>query len=185
MTASPHPKFKPEVRFKDKREDDKSQNMKLMFWLLLLVVVSAIGYFVVNASKYDEVVISDPDGNPILTPEREEELYRRQMKNSEGAEQYVLVTTTPGLRECYLCPTGSVWLEAGEIAKVGISTNGQSRYSIEYYMKHRVYYLMEYRGDLATAKNREIVRLGSYPLLPENQKREYKLLYPPLNSKLD
>lgn len=80
---------------------------------------------------------------------------------------------------------GIIWLGANEIAKIGVSTNGKSRYSIEYYELHGVSYWMEYRGDLTTAKNREIARLGSYPLLPENQKREFKLVYPPLNSKLD
>lgn len=155
-----------------------------IFWLLL-IVSALVGYLAYSSTGYDEAITTDPEGNPVLTPGRQAEIARRKKKNSEEAEQYILVAVAPGYRECYLCPEGKVWLETGEIAKIGVSTNGQSRYSIEYYERHGVNYIMEYRGDLTTAKNREITRLGSYPLLPENQKRRYKLLYPPLNSKFD
>lgn len=153
-------------------------------WLFLLILCLA-GYLVYNYSRYEEVVAADPDGAPALTPEREAEIARRQKKNAEEAEQYVLRAIGPGYRECYLCPEGKAWLETGEIAKIGVSTDGEDRYSLKFYEKHGVYYDMEYRGNLAIAKNREIARLGGYPLLPENQKRERKLLYPPLNTKLD
>lgn len=153
-------------------------------WLFLLILCLA-GYLVYNYSRYEEVVTADPGGSPTLTPEREAEIARRQKKNAEEAEQYVLRAVGPGYRECYLCPEGKAWLETDEIAKIGVSTDGQSRYSSEYYIRHGVKYVMEYRGDVTTAKNREIARLGGYPLLPENQKRERKLLYPPLNTKLD
>lgn len=165
-------------------QKNRSRNKRPLFWLLLLCVVF-VGFLIFASLGYDDVMTSDPDGNPILKLERQEEIDRRQRKNREGAEQYVLRAIAPGYRECYLCPGKKVWLEANEIAKIGISTNGQGRYSLAYYKKHGVYYVMEYRGDLTTAKNWEVARLGSYPLLPENQKRENKLLYPPLNSKLD
>lgn len=183
MTASHHSNSIFNIQF-DPGRNNKSQNNRSLFWLLLFCAVF-IGYLVYGSLGYDDVVTSDPDGNPILVPERQAEIERRQRKNSEGAEQYVLRAIAPGYRECYLCPAGKVWLEVNEIAKIGITTDGQSRYSIAYYEKHRVYYVMEYRGDLTSAKNREVARLGAYPLLPENQKRERKLVYPPLNSKLD
>ena len=154
------------------------------FWLFLLILGLA-GGLVYNYSSYEEVVHTNPDGNPALTPERQAEIAGRQKKNAEEAEQYILIAVDPGYRECYLCPEGKVWLETGEIAKIGVSTNGQGRYSSEFYIYHGVNYIMEYRGDVTTAKNRELARLGSYPLLPENQKRQQKLLYPPLNSKFD
>ncbi|KAA3625759.1 MAG: hypothetical protein DWQ02_21170 [Bacteroidetes bacterium] len=165
-------------------KDKKSRNNRPLFWLLLFCV-AFVGSLVFASLGYDDVVTSDPDKNPTLTPERQEEIERRQKKNSEGAEQYVLRAIVPGFRECYLCPEGKVWLEVNEIAKIGITTDGQNRYSTEFYEKHEVYYVLEYRGDLTTAKNRELARLGGYPLLPENQKRKKKLIYPPLNSKLD
>ena len=154
------------------------------FWLFLLILGLA-GGLVYNYSSYEEVVHTDPEGNPALTLERQAEIAGRQKKNAEEAEQYVLRAIAPGYRECYLCPEGKTWLEANEIAKIGVSTNGKSRYPLNFYERHGVYYDVEYRGNLSIAKNREIARLGGYPLLPENQKREQKLLYPPLNSKLD
>jgi len=154
------------------------------FWLFLLILGLA-GCLVYNYSRYEEVVTADPGGNPALTPERQAEIDRRQKKNAEEAEQYVLRATVPGYRECFLCPEGRAWLETNEIAKIGVSTDGEGRYPLNFYERYGVYYDMEYRGDLVIAKNREIARLGGYPLLPENQKREHKLLYPPLNSKLD
>ncbi|MEN0003557.1 MAG: hypothetical protein AAF798_05415 [Bacteroidota bacterium] len=153
--------------------------------LLLLTVVMIGAFLVIYLKKYDELVTEDANGNPALVPDRRAEIEKRKYKNSNEAEQYVLRAIAPGFVECYLCPDGKVWLEANEIAKIGVSTNGQDRYSAEYYRKHGLYYVMEYRGDLATAKNKEIERLGTYPLLPENQKREQRLIYPPLNSKLD
>lgn len=163
---------------------ERNNRPKPIIWFLL-VLGCLIVYSVYNSQGYEEVVTTDSEGNPVLTPDRQAEIARRQNKNIEEAEQYVLIAIAPGYRECYLCPGGKVWLEAGEIAKIGISTNSKNRYSIEYYEHHGVFYQMEYRGDLTTAKNREIGRLGSYPLLPENLKRKNKLLYPPLNSKLD
>lgn len=154
------------------------------FWLFL-VILGLLGGLIYNYSRYDEVVTTDADGNPVLTPEREAELTRRQQKNAEEAEQYILIAVAPGYRECYLCPEGKVWLETNEIAKIGVSTEGQGRYSSAFYVHHGVDYIMEYRGNLTIAKNRELARLSGYPLLPENQKREQKLLYPPLNSKFD
>jgi hypothetical protein len=157
----------------------------LTMLLLILTSVILLGGIIVLFKPYEKVITTDKEGNPTLTPERKAEIEQRQKKNAEYAEQYVLRAIAPGYRECYLCLNRKVWLESNEIAKIGVSTDGQTRYSIEYYERHGVYYVMEYRGDLTTAKNREIERLGTYPLLPENQKREEKLLYPPLNSKLD
>jgi hypothetical protein len=152
-------------------------------WLLLFLAAAAV-YLIHNARSYEDVVTATTDG-AALTPERKAEISERQRKNTDQAEQYVLRAVAPGYRTCYLCPEGRVWLEAGEIAKIGVSTDGQRRYTAEFYEQQGVYYVAEYRGDLTTAKNRELARLGSYPLLPENQKRTTKLLYPPLNSKLD
>lgn len=162
----------------------KGRNQSPLFWLLFFPTVLAI-YLVHNARSYEEVITTTSDGEQALTPERKAEISDRQRKNAEQAEQYVLRAVAPGYRTCYLCPEGRVWLEAGEIAKIGVSTEGQRRYVAEFYEQHGVYYVAEYRGDLTTAKNRELARLGGYPLLPENQKRTTKLLYPPLNTKLD
>ena len=153
-----------------------------LLWVLLL---GAVAFVVINALSYDDVVEKDGDGRPVLTPGRKTEIAERQKKNEEYAEQYVLRAKKPGYRICSHCPEGKIWLEANEIAKIGVSTNGEKRYNFEFYSTHDVYYFMEYKGDLTTAKNREIWRLGNYPLLPENQKRRQKLIYPPLNTKLD
>ncbi|MCB0585878.1 MAG: hypothetical protein KDD06_11210 [Phaeodactylibacter sp.] len=177
------PRTKPNPNYRPQRSLTPASRIP-PYWIFLLAL-GLISYLIYNYSGYEEVVTTDSNGNPILTPERKAEIARRQKKNDEEAEQYVLRAIAPGYRECYLCPEGKVWLEAEEIAKIGVSTDGEDRYSLKFYEKHGIYYDMEYRGSLTIAKNREIARLGSYPLLPENQKREHKLLYPPLNTKLD
>ena len=185
MEFPPPTRTRPNSTFTTPRSNaGRDDGNKPPFWLFLLILGLA-GCLVYNYSRYEEVVTTDPDGSPALTPERQAEIAGRQKKNAEEAEQYILIAVAPGYRECYLCPEGKAWLETNEIAKIGVSTDGQGRYSSAFYVTHGVDYIMEYRGDVTTAKNRELARLGGFPLLPENQKRQRKLLYPPLNSKLD
>lgn len=180
LSARSHSKSKFRVVHRRKKN---RKPIGALLWLALIGI--ALSYWLLTDKKFEDVITTDSDGNLVLSEERQAELAQRQRKNSEEAEQYILIALAPGYRLCYLCPEGKAWLEAGEIAKIGVSTNGRRRYSRKFYRRHNVDYATEYIGDLVTARNREIARLGAYPLLPENLKREYKLLYPPLNAVLD
>lgn len=122
------------------------------------------------ALKWEDVARLLKDGNWGLAQERQEEL-EDTLERNENAEQYVLIATVSGWYECYLCEEGKYWLNEGEIAKIGITTNPAERYSQQWLKDHRVNYHVETEGDLAAVRKAEIERIASYPFTPENMKR--------------
>lgn len=159
----------------------KKKNPTPFFLFLILMLI--VGGIILSQRKFKEVIEYDEDGNPRLTPAREEEIKRAKDKLDE-AELYVLLSLYDQYIECLLCPSGRIWIKEGEIAKIGTTINTSSRYVKAYYRKHRVEYIMYFRGPIDVVLKKEIDELGNYPLLPENLAREQPLLFPPLNSKL-
>ena len=143
--------------------EGKKKKPKLYQLGVLLIFLIFVFYWIIAGLRYEDVVTIGSDGKPTIKAERQAEIARRQKKNSEEAEQYILVAIAPGYRECYLCPGGKVWLNTGEIAKIGVSTNGIGRYPIMYYQKHMVNYVMEYRGSLTIAKIENYFALEDIP----------------------
>lgn len=131
------------------------------------------------ALKWADVARRQKDGSWGLSEERQQEM-ENTLERNENAEQYVLLATTSGWYECYLCKDGVFWLNKGEIAKIGITTNPAERYSQRWLEDNRVEYIIEVEGNLATVRRAEIERIASYPLLPENMARpkEKRLVVP-------
>jgi len=131
------------------------------------------------ALKWEDVARRLKDGSWGLARERQKEMDYTLDRN-ENAEQYVLIAVVSGWYECYLCEDGKYWLNKGEIAKIGITTNPAERYSQKWLENNLVEYVIEVEGDLAKVRKAEIERIGSYPFLPENMARpeEKRLVVP-------
>ena len=142
--------------------------------------------------KFKDFVQENPDGSYELKPERKRKLNTDIKRMREEAEQYILVAKEEGYYGCLHCPRGAFYLRKGEIVKIGITRQGeQGRYDQNYYARMKVEYIAEYRGTLQIAAERELIRLGNYPLTPENLARpdepeggvdRYKLARPIQNS---
>lgn len=135
---------------------------------VVIGIVAALLLFA--ALKWEDVARRLKDGGWGISEERQKEM-EDTLERNENAEQYVLLATTSGWYECYLCKEGQYWLNEGEIAKIGITTNPAERYSQQWLKDHRVSYLVETTGDLATVRKAEIERIASYPFTPENMRR--------------
>jgi hypothetical protein len=134
---------------------------------------------IVAALKWVDVVKKLADGAWVLTDERQD-LRDGALDRNTNAEQYVLLAVVSGWYKCYLCPEGQYWLNEGEIAKIGITTNPMERYSEKWIQDNRVEYVREIVGDLTTVRKAEIERISTYPLTPENMTRpkEKRLIVP-------
>ncbi len=144
-----------------------------------VVIGIAATLLLLAALKWEDVARRLKDGSWSLSEERQKEM-EDTLERNENAEQYVLLATVSGWYKCYLCEEGRYWLNKGEIAKIGITTNPAERYSQRWLEDHRVEYIIEVEGGLATVRKAEIERIASYPFLPENMARpkEKRLVVP-------
>lgn len=168
---------------------------------LLLTIAFLAGLFknrnkqVINERKFetfDDFIQRNSDGTFELKPERKKKLNTDVKRMREETEQYVLLAKEDGYYQCLHCARGTFYLYKGEIAKVGITRQGEEgRYDHNYYNRMKLEYKTEYRGTFQKAMEAEIIRIGSYPLTPENLVRpdqsengvdRYKLARPILNT---
>lgn len=178
-TSAPIPRISPLRKIPDgSRKDNPNPLLPVLMIILVLT-----GIIIFGQRGFEEVVEYDKDENPRLTPEREAEITEAKDKIDE-AEVYLLLSLYDHYIDCFLCKKGHLWIKEGEIAKVGTTINGTSRYKQAYYRKHGVEYIMYFRGSIDLVLKKEIDLLGRYPLMPENLARKQPLLFPPLNSKL-
>ena len=144
-----------------------------------IIIGIAAALLLLAALKWEDVARRLRDGTWILSEERQQEMDDTLDRN-ENAEQYVLLAAVSGWYKCYLCEEELYWLNKGEIAKIGITTNRAERYSQKWLEDNRVEYIIEVEGDLAKVRKAEIERIASYPFLPENMARpkEQRLVVP-------
>ena len=144
---------------------------------IVIGIVAAL--LLLAALKWEDVARRFKDGTWGLSEERQQQLDETLGRN-EHAEQYVLIAAVAGWYKCYLCEEGIYWLNKGEIAKIGITTNPVERYAQKWLEDNRVEYIIEIEGDLARVRKAEIERIASYPFLPENMARpkEKRLVVP-------
>ena len=135
---------------------------------VVIGIVAAL--LLLAALKWEDVARRFKDGTWGLSEERQQQLDETLGRN-EHAEQYVLIAVVSGWYECYLCKQRKYWLNEGEIAKIGITTNRAERYSQQWLQEHRVRYHVEIEGDLAVVRKAEIERIADYPFTPENMSR--------------
>jgi len=98
-------------------------------------------------------------------------------RNGNPCDQYVLRASFSGWYICYKCPSQKVYLEAGEIWKIGKTCEPNSRYP-QGVLDERLEYLREFSGTAEQCLIVEKVKLYAYFFYPENQKRTIPLILP-------
>lgn len=165
----------------------KRRNARLPFYGLLFLLVAFLSYMAFE--KFDDFVRKNPDGGYELREKRKDKLNDRVIRLRTEAEQYVLRAVRNGYYQCLHCPNGVFYLYANEVWKFGTTIRGESgRYKPQYLSRMGLRYDVEYRGTIQKAMEMETIRIGQYPLLPENISRpdkpkgefiRYKLARPP------
>jgi hypothetical protein len=150
------------------------------FWVFALIAISLFFlYFAFLKDAFEQ----GEKGNPRILPEREEK-YLRELEKLDNAEQYALLATVPGWYPCYNClDSAYIFLYPGEVWKYGVTTNGTRRYSRKFYEVSRLGYMTQFQGTLQDCLREEKQKIYFYFVLPENQRRSFKLPRPPGNKK--
>lgn len=164
------------------------RNPKFPFHWILLILLGCFG-IIMAYEKFDDFVKRKPDGGYELKEERRDQLNDKVRRMRSEAEQYVLRASRNGFYECLHCPQGVFYLYKGEVWKYGVTTRGKlGRYKPQYLKRMGLIYEMQFRGSLQQAMELELIKIGQYPLLPENLSRpdkpegeliRYKLARPP------
>lgn len=154
-------------------------------WLMLLLLflgVMVIG-ILMTEKKLPPGLITTPDGDISLSPERQAKL-DRELEEIDNAVQYALVVTVDGLYPCYSCTNGqkTIFLKFGEIYKYGVTRKGQEgRYPNGNYGAPNLLFVRQVIGTYSECLKAEKTMIYSYPLLPETQARDFILIRPPGN----
>ncbi len=123
------------------------------------------------------------EGLPQLHPRQIGKL-DKEIREIENAEQYVLIARVSGWYECLNCPTGMIYLLAGQVWKYGVTRKGEKmRYGSGYALEHNLIYFIQFKGNYAQCLIEEKRKIYNYPLLPENLARpdSLRLVHPPGN----
>ena len=164
--------------FPENPKQNPSPNpQKFLGWRVCLL----FAFFVMALTWAD--VVEWADGVPKLKPFWKDKL-ERERREIETAEQYALKARRPGMYPCYLCPSKTSFLKAGELWKYGVTRKGQpGRYSEIFLQDNGLYYEIQFVGNYAQCLEMEKLKLYHYPVFPENLARpdSLKLLFPPGN----
>lgn len=129
----------------------------------------------------NEDFLYEKDGEPILAPWRKAKL-ERELEEMEFGEQYALKATKAGLYPCFNCPgTTEIYLTYGEVWKYGVTSKGEIGRYRNSLRTQGLFYYTEFEGLLRDCYKREKIQIYNYALLPENLKREHRLIRPPGN----
>jgi hypothetical protein len=184
FNPSSAPKYNPNLKVvPDSDEPEKQPNTGFYLFLLLLAIGGIFGtYHLISGSKKSPVII-DQDGNKVLAPHRQKKL-DKELKEIDNAAQYVLVADKTGYFPCYTCPDGSglIYLYKGEVWKYGMTRKGENgRYPKQNYGAPNLRFLIQFQGTVSECLKMEKIKIYSYPLLPEAEKRDFTLIIPPGN----
>ncbi|MCR9055059.1 MAG: hypothetical protein ACE362_26445 [Phaeodactylibacter xiamenensis] len=165
-------------------ENGSSPNGSKWLLLLLLGAVLASGYIIWNSSKkIAPGLIETPDGEIVLSPEREAKR-DRELEEIDNAIQYALVATIDGYYPCLSCPFGikTIYLYKGNVWKYGVTRKGEAeRYPGGNYGADNLLFLPMFEGTYSECLKREKTLIYNYPLLPEAIERQVILARPPGN----
>jgi len=124
-----------------------------------------------------------------LTPQRQQKMeteiagiQSKPRRTDKLCEQYALVTARDGWYPCYNCGTETmIYLHAGEVWKYGKTCNGEKGRYPNGLPFDNLQYRIEYVGSEEECLVEEKRKIYNYAHLPENLKREIKLIRPPGN----
>ena len=140
----------------------------------------ALAFFVFVSTVFFTAII----GLDGLSPERKAKLQSLFKKIDEEAEQYALIASENKVYPCLSCNNrDTIYLNAGEIWKYGVSINGvKGRYGDKFLKDSGLLYEVQFVGNMAECYKQEKIKIFAYPFLTENIKRGHgKLLRPPGN----
>jgi len=98
-------------------------------------------------------------------------------RKGNPCDQYVLRARTAGWYACYKCPSQKVYLEAGEIWKIG-KTCFEEKIRYSKLPDSRLVFARQFSGTAEQCLIVEKVKLYAYFFYPENQKRTKPLILP-------
>jgi len=101
-----------------------------------------------------------------------------KIRKGNPCVQYTLIATRNAWFACYKCPSQKVYLEAGEIWKIGKTCFEQEERYKGGLPDSRLTFSREFVGTAEQCLIVEKVKLYAYFFYPENQKREKPLILP-------
>lgn len=136
--------------------------------------------------RWEDVIIQNPDGSYSIDDATSDKIADRVDRIENNSEFYALVAESDGYFICPLCPpeaskNGKYFLYFNEVYKVGVSMNGNRRYSQAELVKWKLAYVVLSVGSYSKMLSLETAFMGNYPLHPENLKRpkSRRLVTPP------
>jgi len=139
-------------------ENKKPPRGKMWLFLLLLCALLASGYIIWNSSKkIAPGLIETPEGEIILSPEREAKR-NRELEEIDNAIQYALVATIDGYYPCLSCPFGveTIYLYKGNVWKYGVTRKGEAeRYPGGNYGADNLLFFPMFEGTYSECLKRE------------------------------
>lgn len=149
-------------------------------WFLFFIAFCGI-LGVVALWKEVDFLEEDPEGNPILSEERQRKL-DKVLREFDEAEQYVLLANQNGYYPCYNCGDSTqIYLYIRQVWRYGSTRKqlkGRYKNSLE---AKKLLYVTQYKGTLTECEKREMIKIFKYATLPENTIREKPLIRPPGN----
>lgn len=165
----------------------KHQHNKGRNYLLAIILAIGVGLLIYHLLSGDDLpspIVTDADGNEMLSPERQRKL-DRELREIDNAIQYALLATANKYYPCYSCPDGSktIFLNIGEAWKYGSTRVGETRrYPNKNYGASDLTFLPQFHGTYTECLKMEKIKIYNYPLLPEAKKRKIRLFRPPGNT---
>lgn len=189
FTSPPAPKrrtsFNSDTQVFPGNENGNSPQGSKWLLLFLLGITIAIGLILWNSNKrIAPGVIETPDGEIVLSPERQAKL-GRELEEIDNATQYALVATIDGEYPCLSCPFGLkvIYLYKGNVWKYGVTRKGEAeRYPGGNYGAPNLLFLPMFYGTYSECLKEEKRLIYNYPLLPEASARDVILSRPPGNN---
>ena len=162
---------------------------KIWLFSLFLAVLAMVcyAYFVFLASKSleesidDEKVWEQIKDLPIPAEKLDKLIaeivgIKSKVRKGDPCDQYVLKASISGWYACV--HRGTIFLQTGEIWKIGKTCLGENGRYPQNLPDDRLLYFPEFKGTAEQCLIVEKVKLYSYFLSPENQKREKPLPLP-------
>lgn len=174
------------------------RSMQLPLGLIIIGLLFTLTILYMSIPKsWEEATQTGSDGSISLSDDWSRTIERKKSKY-EIHELYMLVATRNGNFLCKHCPTGSFYLNTGEVYRYGTTGNhkGGRGYTDLWLAESNLTFVNIMIADLTTVKIAEANLIGTYTLHPENLKRPilnapksklywYRLVIPPGNNRLD
>lgn len=157
---------------KDPKPPQKGRNLLLIGIVLTFILFSA--------PKIGDYLEWDEDGTPKLSAKREKKLHKA-LRELEEAEQYALIIDVPGYYPCFNCDSTHIFMHKDETWRFGSTVKKQKGRYPKYRKPVGMTYQVQCEGNIFECKKQELLKIYSYPIMPENLKRAKPLKRPPGN----